>query len=65
MSDEAKHELPSIPGDQQKAPNRTQHERHPFLCDRCGAEMYESNCKIICPNCGNRFDCSDLNLYFS
>jgi uncharacterized protein len=35
-----------------------------WLCDRCGNEMYEKNCKITCPNCGNRFDCSDLNLYF-
>jgi rubrerythrin len=35
-----------------------------YLCDRCGSEMYETNCKVICPNCGNRFDCSDLNLYF-
>jgi predicted metal-dependent hydrolase len=26
--------------------------------------MCEKNCKVICPNCGNRFDCSDLNLYF-
>lgn len=39
-------------------------ESHTYLCDRCGSEMYESNCKIICPNCGNRFDCSDLNIYF-
>lgn len=35
-----------------------------YLCDRCGAEMNERNCKVICPNCGNRFDCSDLNIYF-
>jgi predicted metal-dependent hydrolase len=35
-----------------------------YLCDRCGHEMYEKNCKVTCPNCGNRFDCSDLNLYF-
>lgn len=35
-----------------------------FLCDRCGVEMLERNCKITCPNCGNRFDCSDLNIYF-
>jgi hypothetical protein len=34
------------------------------LCDRCGSEMHERNCKVICPNCGNRFDCSDLNIYF-
>jgi predicted metal-dependent hydrolase len=39
-------------------------ESRPYVCDRCGSEMYESNCKIICPNCGNRFDCSDLNIYF-
>lgn len=35
-----------------------------FLCDRCGHPMYEKNCKVTCPNCGNRFDCSDLNIYF-
>jgi rubrerythrin len=34
------------------------------ICDRCGSEMYEKNCKVSCPNCGNRFDCSDLNIYF-
>ncbi len=35
-----------------------------YLCDRCGHEMVEQNCKVTCPNCGNRFDCSDLNIYF-
>ena len=35
-----------------------------WVCDRCGAEMREKNCKVSCPNCGNRFDCSDLNIYF-
>jgi hypothetical protein len=35
-----------------------------YICDRCGSEMNESNCKVTCPNCGNRFDCSDLNIYF-
>ena len=35
-----------------------------YLCDRCGNEMYEKNCKVTCPNCGNRFDCSDLNINF-
>ena len=39
-------------------------ERRVWFCDRCGSEMYEKNCKVTCPNCGNRFDCSDLNLYF-
>jgi rubrerythrin len=37
---------------------------HIYICDRCGHEMHEKNCKVICPNCGNRFDCSDLNIYF-
>ena len=35
-----------------------------YICDRCGTEMRERNCKVTCPNCGNRFDCSDLNIYF-
>jgi transcription elongation factor Elf1 len=35
-----------------------------FTCDRCGMQMVERQCKISCLNCGNRFDCSDLNLYF-
>jgi rubrerythrin len=35
-----------------------------WVCDRCGTEMHEKSCKVSCPNCGNRFDCSDLNLYF-
>lgn len=39
-------------------------EKKVYICDRCGHEMYEKNCKVTCPNCGNRFDCSDLNLYF-
>ncbi len=39
-------------------------KKHAYICDRCGHEMYEKNCKVSCPNCGNRFDCSDLNIYF-
>lgn len=39
-------------------------EKRVWICDRCGSTMYEKNCKVTCPNCGNRFDCSDLNLYF-
>lgn len=34
-----------------------------WICDRCGHAMIGRNCKITCPNCGNRFDCSDLNIY--
>lgn len=39
-------------------------EKRVWVCDKCGSEMYEKNCKVSCPNCGNRFDCSDLNIYF-
>ncbi len=39
-------------------------EKRIYVCDRCGHAMYEKNCKVSCPNCGNRFDCSDLNIYF-
>lgn len=28
-------------------------------CEICGAEMYGLHCKLICPNCGYRRDCSD------
>ena len=42
----------------------TWNEKRIYFCDRCGHKMYEKNCKVICPNCGNRFDCSDLNIYF-
>jgi rubrerythrin len=48
----------------QNVRSNMQNEKRKFVCDRCGFEMFESNCKIICPNCGNRFDCSDLNIYF-
>ena len=35
-----------------------------YLCDRCGVEMVERQCKVICPNCGSQYDCSDLSIYF-
>ncbi len=46
---------PEIPADEKK---------HIYLCDRCGFEMVEEHCKVVCPNCGSRYDCSDLNIYF-
>lgn len=45
-------------------PVKWKEEKHAYICDRCGSEMVERNCKVTCPNCGNRFDCSDLNIYF-
>lgn len=29
------------------------------VCDVCGSPMFEVHCKITCPNCGYRRDCSD------
>lgn len=34
-----------------------------YLCDQCGFEMVETNCKVMCRNCGARWDCSDLTIY--
>lgn len=28
-------------------------------CECCGSVMYDHNCKIVCPNCGYKRDCSD------
>ncbi len=33
-----------------------------YICDRCGARMVERQCKVVCPNCGSRMDCSDLTV---
>ena len=41
----------------------TADEQRDYLCDRCGFEMIERHCKVVCPNCGARWDCSDLSIY--
>ncbi|CAA9445304.1 MAG: hypothetical protein AVDCRST_MAG01-01-4024 [uncultured Rubrobacteraceae bacterium] len=28
-------------------------------CETCGTEMYGLHCKLVCPNCGYKRDCSD------
>jgi hypothetical protein len=40
------------------------HPAGTHLCDRCGYPLMERNCKLVCLNCGNQLDCSDLTLYF-
>lgn len=30
-----------------------------LTCDRCGFEVEEVKCKIVCSNCGYYRDCSD------
>ena len=64
MGDKAKQKTQSATVDDQNPKGNAQSEKHKLICDRCGFEMNEKNCKVICPNCGNRFDCSDLNIYF-
>jgi exosome complex RNA-binding protein Csl4 len=44
-------------------PRVDEQERGVILCDRCGFEMIERHCKVVCPNCGARWDCSDLTIY--
>lgn len=28
-------------------------------CELCGSRMYGLHCKLVCPNCGYKRDCSD------
>ena len=28
-------------------------------CEACGTKMYGLHCKLVCPNCGYKRDCSD------
>ncbi|HEY7518264.1 MAG TPA: hypothetical protein VIE36_08225 [Methylomirabilota bacterium] len=42
------------------APRSTSSTTHvPRTCARCGTEMEERKCKIVCGNCGFYHDCSD------
>lgn len=34
-----------------------------FSCDWCGFEMIAVQCKVVCPNCGGRWDCSDVTIW--
>ncbi len=52
-------------GQQPQADSSPTAEPQAYTCDRCGSAMFELNCKVICPSCGSRFDCSDLNIYFN
>ncbi|QIN83699.1 hypothetical protein GBA63_14465 [Rubrobacter tropicus] len=41
--------------------NPTAEERKVLVerCEACGTEMYGLHCKLVCPNCGYKRDCSD------
>ena len=38
---------------------QTAEKRSGEECELCGAEMFGLHCKLVCPNCGYRRDCSD------
>ena len=38
-------------------------EKRVWRCDCCGFQMVERRCKVICPNCGARWDCSDVTIW--
>jgi hypothetical protein len=42
---------------QKKAPEAQ--ETSGEVCEVCSSEMYGLHCKLVCPNCGYRRDCSD------
>jgi hypothetical protein len=41
------------------APLRRREIPSVHVCELCGTVMYDHNCKIVCPNCGYKRDCSD------
>lgn len=41
------------------APLRRREIPSVHVCELCGTPMYDHNCKIVCPNCGYKRDCSD------
>ncbi len=63
--------IPAVPGEPHArilpsmTDERTQQEVTEALepsaenCEVCGTEMYGLHCKLVCPNCGYRRDCSD------
>ncbi len=63
-SEELQSKTKNAEAETQNGISKTQSGKLEIICERCGCKMYESNCKVVCPNCGNRFDCSDLNIYF-
>ena len=58
---------PPVPGPEGRHPlhgasrERVTGEREVFAerCEACGTEMYGLHCKLVCPNCGYKRDCSD------
>jgi Zn finger protein HypA/HybF involved in hydrogenase expression len=41
------------------SPYRLREVPKEHVCECCGTVMYDHHCKIVCPNCGYKRDCSD------
>lgn len=54
-------EREAAPGDAvgPTGPAEVADEEQPFYCDLCGARMLNLHCKLSCPRCGYKRDCSD------
>lgn len=42
-----------------REPSPTEVRYPPQVCEVCETVMYGLHCKIVCPNCGYKRDCSD------
>ena len=47
------------PVPQQASPFKLREIPKEHVCECCGTVMYDHHCKIVCPNCGYKRDCSD------
>ena len=47
------------PAEDARHPERPTDVRDLQECEACGTRMYGLHCKIVCPNCGYKRDCSD------
>jgi hypothetical protein len=50
---------PREPAPPPQPPFRLREVPREHVCEICGTVMYDHNCKIVCPNCGYKRDCSD------
>ena len=50
---------PRLPHEPRGRPSKTPDARDAQECEACGTRMYGLHCKIVCPNCGYKRDCSD------
>ena len=48
---------PRVP--EESPPSEVIDARDAQECEACGTRMYGLHCKILCPNCGYKRDCSD------